>query len=105
MDVACPGKPCCPLYTEGNIKQYSAFQNCSPEAHHGGDFRTFEEPSSFRSVWAPGRAFKKPALYILAAIYYNTLSGARRRQDAWLPNGRRWRMKNSIAKSTGVRAG
>ena len=57
---------------------------------------------------APGRRAgpsKKPALYILAAIYYNTLSGARRRQDAWLPNGRRWRMKNSIAKSTGVRAG
>ena len=59
MDVACPGKPCCPLYTEGNIKQYPAFQNCSPEAHNGGEFRTFEEPSSFLRRLGAGPAFKK----------------------------------------------
>ena len=25
MDVACPGKPCCPLYTEGIFVLYQAF--------------------------------------------------------------------------------
>lgn len=71
----------------------------------GENFGLLRNLLPFCGAWAPGRPSKKPALYIPAAIYYNTLSDARRREDAWLPDGRRPGMKNSIAKSTGVRAG
>lgn len=53
----------------------------------GENFGLLRNLLPFCGAWAPGRPSKKPALYIPAAIYYNTLSDARRREDAW-PSGR-----------------